>query len=215
MKSLINRDELRRLEKAAREKNKQHLYQWAVQFEKAISQEIQLEYEKAYDGQLGNSIDTFVLAIIYTLYRDSNVTVKPGKLEFFLDNLFKNVEKYKTMSIKPEDLQKDLARTKIDLSYIFYEHRTTEIVAIAVEDTVKREELIQEFKEHNWITLELDMQLTDDIKQKQKNIDMINMCDRLYFIGNSEVIDIYRQYAQNCSKPTIEITWKEELDATI
>ena len=41
---LINRDELRRLEKAAREKDNKHLVAWAEQFE----DQIRREYEKSF-----------------------------------------------------------------------------------------------------------------------------------------------------------------------
>lgn len=40
IESLLDRNEIRRLEKAAREKNKIHLACWAQQFEKQIQKEI-------------------------------------------------------------------------------------------------------------------------------------------------------------------------------
>ena len=63
----MDRFELRRLEKAAREKDKRHLIDWAKQYEDQIEANLRKEYEKVYQEEIQNSIDNFVVALSYTL----------------------------------------------------------------------------------------------------------------------------------------------------
>ena len=48
LKSLLNRDEIRRLEKAAKDKNKIKLATWAAQFEDQISEYYRKDFEEKY-----------------------------------------------------------------------------------------------------------------------------------------------------------------------
>ena len=64
MRNLLDRNELRRLEKAAREKDKKHLMEWAIAYEDMLRK----EYEKAYEDEIQNAIDNFLVAIAYTLH---------------------------------------------------------------------------------------------------------------------------------------------------
>ena len=48
MSSLLGRDEIRRLEKAARDKNKQKLIDWVRQFEHQLDTLLRKDYEKLY-----------------------------------------------------------------------------------------------------------------------------------------------------------------------
>ena len=63
MDSLLNRNEIRRLEKAAREKDKKHLLEWAIQFEDSIRR----IFEKEYQDEIQTSVDNFMIAVAYTL----------------------------------------------------------------------------------------------------------------------------------------------------
>ena len=46
----MNRNDIRRLEKAARDKNKQKLVEWGTQFENYIKEDYRRRYEKLYQG---------------------------------------------------------------------------------------------------------------------------------------------------------------------
>ena len=61
---LFDRNELRRLEKASREKNKEKLIEWGKAFESRI---IEL-YEKEYIKILQDSINNYMLIMIFSLH---------------------------------------------------------------------------------------------------------------------------------------------------
>ena len=50
----ISREEVRRLEKAAKDKNKQKLLDWANQFKEQLELELKDKYDKRYNGILIN-----------------------------------------------------------------------------------------------------------------------------------------------------------------
>ena len=68
MKKLLDRNELRRLTKAARDKDIRKLADWGSQFEDTIRQEYEKMFEDRVEEDLLSSIDHFIIAIIYTLH---------------------------------------------------------------------------------------------------------------------------------------------------
>lgn len=64
LKELLNRDELRRLQRAAKDKDIRKLADWGKQFENQIVK----EYEDIYKERLLEAIDNFILTIVYTLH---------------------------------------------------------------------------------------------------------------------------------------------------
>ena len=78
----IDMNEIRRLQKAARDGNKQHLADWFLQFDEQVrnehkkyaedvimkaNREMRAEYEKAFKEELAEAIDNYIIAIAYTL----------------------------------------------------------------------------------------------------------------------------------------------------
>lgn len=213
MDSLINREEIRRLEKAAREKDKKHLSDWAKSLEYRLSANIQKYYEKVYKDELANAIDTFILTIIYTLYNDSNIIIKKGKVPLFLDNLLKNIDRFRTGEAKKEDYEHYLTKDDIQIKDYHYQHRVTDVAAVVAtdENKTKKEQFIEELKTEQVIVLELDNTLSDDENQINKNVSMINMCTRMYTIGTNDTIEKYVQVASNANKPVMEVCWNESV----
>ena len=68
MESLLDRNEIRRLQKAARDKDIRKLAEWGSQFEDTIRQEYEKMFEDRVQEDLLSSIDHFIVAIIYTLH---------------------------------------------------------------------------------------------------------------------------------------------------
>lgn len=213
MRNLINRNEIRRLEKAAREKDKRHLAEWAQALENHISAELQRHYENIYQEELANAIDTFILVIIYTLNRDSNINAKKGKLPFFLDNILRNIDRFRTGEVKKEDYEKDLSRDGIQIKDYHYHHRVTDIVVVVTAKGYgnKKKQFIKQLQEEQVIVLELDNTINrENEAQINKNIDMINMCTRMYVIGTSDDIETYITAAQIAGKPVLEVILEDE-----
>lgn len=106
MRNLLDRNELRRLEKAAREKDKKHLMEWAVAYEDMLRR----EYEKAYEDEIQNAIDNFLVAIVYTLHFNEKTKFGPKKLADFMEDLMVTVDMYRMGEYKPDEYLEELKK---------------------------------------------------------------------------------------------------------
>ena len=68
MKKLLDRNELRRLTKAARDKDIRKLAEWGSQFEDSIREEYEKMFKDRVEEELLESINNFITAIVYTLH---------------------------------------------------------------------------------------------------------------------------------------------------
>ena len=105
---LMGRNELRRLEKAAREKDKKHLLEWADAFEQQVVTSVRQVYEQAYTEEVQSSIDNFIAALCYTLVYTEEWDFNPKNLGDFLSDLFATVDLYRTGESKPQEFREDL-----------------------------------------------------------------------------------------------------------
>ena len=112
LKSLINKDEIRRLEKAARDKDKHKLADWASQFEEQIRQ----EYNRAYHDELGSAIDIFTLTIVYTLHFNQMTKFGNKRIKDFMDDLYETIDMFRRGEAKPNDYKKQLEDDNIYIS---------------------------------------------------------------------------------------------------
>ena len=100
MDSLLNRNEIRRLEKAAREKDKKHLLEWARRFEDSIRR----IFEKEYQAEIQTSVDNFMIAVAYTLYFSEETVIKDKKdVGEFMSDLFSTLDLYRTGEYNPQE----------------------------------------------------------------------------------------------------------------
>ena len=108
IKSLINRDELRRLEKAAKDKNKIKLADWAKQFENQIAKEYQEKFEKDLKEGMSDTIDNFVLTIVYTLRFNESTKFGKKRIDSFMDDLLETIDMFRRGEAVPEDYRNQL-----------------------------------------------------------------------------------------------------------
>lgn len=102
--SLLNKNEFRRLQKAAQDKNMDKIYDWAVQLEVQIDQ----EYDKELEKELAESIDNFILTIVYTLHFHESTKFGNKRIEEFMRDLLETIDMFRRGEAKPEDYQKAL-----------------------------------------------------------------------------------------------------------
>ena len=76
----MDKNEVRRLEKAARDKNREKLFEWGNQFENQLRTELEKEYETKYKEDLQNAIDIFSIAIAYTLHFSESIRMGAKRL---------------------------------------------------------------------------------------------------------------------------------------
>ena len=113
LEKLFNRAELRRLEKAAKDKNKMKLAEWAEQFEIQVAKKYNNYYEKQYQEILSDSISNFLIAIVYTLHFNEKCKFGNDRISDFMDDLMAVVEGFKTGEYTPEEYKKELEQQKI------------------------------------------------------------------------------------------------------
>ena len=113
MSSLLGRDEIRRLEKAARDKNKQKLIDWIRQFEHQLDTLLRKDYEKMYQEEVNFSIQNFITAVAYSLYFSEENYIDKNNLADFMSDLFVTVDMFRTGEYKPEDYKEQLAEERI------------------------------------------------------------------------------------------------------
>jgi hypothetical protein len=87
IKELFDRNELRRLEKAAKDKNKEKMVDWGKAFEKRI---VDL-YEKEYIDIVQHTINNFILVIIFTLHFNEKLKFGKKRIDDFMNDLVATV----------------------------------------------------------------------------------------------------------------------------
>lgn len=119
----MDRNELRRLQKAARDNNKFKLAEWATQFENQVRAELEKRFEDYYQKQVSDTIDNFILAILYTLHFSENTKLGKKRLPDFMEDLFVSVDMFRTGEYNPNDYKEELEKCGIFLSDYTYEKR--------------------------------------------------------------------------------------------
>ena len=80
-----------------------------------LRKEYEQAYEKKYQTDLENSIDIFILAIIYTLHFNEKTRFGNGRIEDFMEDLFVTVDYFRTGEYDPEDYRKELQEDGINV----------------------------------------------------------------------------------------------------
>lgn len=110
-KKTIDMNEIRRLQKAAREKNISHLVDWLKQLDSSIRQ----EYEKAFEKSLANAIDDYVVAIAYALRFSEKTKFGEKRIKEFLDDVFISIDMFRTGEYDPEEYKQQLIDSGINI----------------------------------------------------------------------------------------------------
>jgi len=111
---LFDKNELRRLEKAAREKDKHKLIEWGTSFEKRI---IEL-YEQEYIKILQEGINNYMLVMIYSLHFNEKTRFGKKRIDDFMNDFMATVNGFTTGEFKPEEYEDMLKEDNIVLKRI-------------------------------------------------------------------------------------------------
>lgn len=183
---ILNRNELRRLEKAAREKDKRHLVDWAKQYDN----QIRLEYEKAYHEEIDHSINVFLTAVAYTAHFSEETKLGKKKLPEFMEDLFVSIDMFRTGEYKPEEYKEELEKNGIYQDMYDYNARRKRIITIV--GTLDNLDIIHS-KERE-LTLKGYMVFTNILYQVNTDevLDVYNskirISDELYIINEKQEI---------------------------
>lgn len=111
---LFDKNELRRLEKASREKDKKKLIEWGQAFEKRI---IEL-YEQEYINILGDGVNNFMLIMIYALHFNEKTKFGKKRIDDFMEDFIATVNGFASGEFKPQDYEEMLNKDNIYLKRI-------------------------------------------------------------------------------------------------
>lgn len=209
---ILNRTELRRLEKAAREKDKRHLVEWANQYDN----QIRLEYEKAYQDEINHSINVFLTAVAYTAHFSEETHLGKKKLPSFMSDLFVTIDMFRTGEYKPEEYKEELEKNGIYPDIYNYKTRTKRIITIVGMlddiDIIHSKERELTFKGYMVFTNIIYQVDNNEVLETYKN--KIRVSDELYIINRrdkelSKEIQEEIDYARSLKKL---ITYMEEPD---
>jgi len=119
----MDRSEIRRLQKAARDNNKMALAEWGTQFEDSIRRELEAVFEKRYEAELIQSIDNLIIAICFTgVFSESTAWTKDNINEYMSD-LFASLDMFRRGEYNVDDYIKQLKEYGIDLDDIITHNR--------------------------------------------------------------------------------------------
>ena len=163
--SILNRNEIRRLEKAAKSKDKTKLKEWAEQFENQII----LALDKVYNQEIQNSIDNMLIAILYSLYYSEETYIKKENIAEFMNDLFVTIDLYRTGEYTANEFKQQLEKVGVlltntyDYNYIYKKY--TDILDNDLVNFLKQ-------KHRKIITICGNNKYTDIILEKQKELTL-------------------------------------------
>ncbi|MBR3002883.1 MAG: hypothetical protein IKF38_04925 [Clostridia bacterium] len=111
---LFDRNELRRLEKAAREKDRTKLIEWGKAFEQRV---IDL-YEKEYIDILQHSINNFIIVMIFSLHFNEKTKFGKKRIDDFMEDFIEVVNGFTRGEFNPQEYEEMLNKDKIYLKKI-------------------------------------------------------------------------------------------------
>ena len=109
IRSLFSREELRRLEKAAKDKNKKKLSEWAKQFE----EQIDFQYQIKFKEELKEFIDILILVVVYTLHFNESTKFGGKRIDGFMKDLFETIDMFRRGEAVPDDYREQLKKDGI------------------------------------------------------------------------------------------------------
>lgn len=113
IKRIFDKNELKRLERAAKDKNKNKVIEWAESYEKAVDQEYYQKYEKGYHKVLSEAIDNFLIALSFTLHFNEKTRFGNDRLTDFMDDFMATINGFTTGEYSPEEYKQMLTEQKI------------------------------------------------------------------------------------------------------
>ena len=120
LEQLLSRSEIRRLEKAAREKNKQHLVDWIKNFTQEMDKEYRVEFEKAYQDEIQNTVDNIITSVAFTVCFSEDLNNRAQDVKGFMDDLYATIDMFRTGEYKPEDYAEKLKELGVNINVYDY-----------------------------------------------------------------------------------------------
>lgn len=179
LEKLINRDEIRRLEKAAREKDKKHLAEWAKKYEQQIEFIMRQYYEKMYQEEINDSINNFIFAVAYTAFFSEETNLNNETLPEFMSDLFATIDMYRTGEFTPQEYVKELSDNGFVVDDITYKPREHQVITVCGNFD---KNLFNKLSNQNKIVIFAN-------NNKELNVSKIRVADEVYITDEEKFKD--------------------------
>lgn len=155
----MDRYDVRRLQKAAREKDTKYLFEWATDLERRYRAQLTRMYDEAYDRTLADGIETILVAVVYTLYFSEETQLRDGAMQSFMEDMLATLDCYRTGEYSPTEFKEQLASAgvQLDLDYDY---------TAVYKDKLK--ELDDKIKEYDELCEQLRKRMVEDEQQQYK-----------------------------------------------
>lgn len=99
----MNREELRRLQKAARDNNKNKLNEWASLLQEQIRVDVCKFYEEEYEKVVQTTVDNMLTAMVYTIIYSEELNLKETDIPEFIKDLQSSIDQFRTGVYTPDE----------------------------------------------------------------------------------------------------------------
>ena len=134
--SLISTAEIRRLEKAARDKNKKKLADWAVALEQQIIRNVTEDMERRYALDVRDAWNNLFLALAYTIFGSEETKFNKEDIHPFLSDLFVTIDMYRTGEYKPDEYKQILEDNGVILDEYDYKKIYKDFIKVSDNELI-------------------------------------------------------------------------------
>lgn len=117
----MDRNELKRLQKAAKSNDKLSLGIWASNFEMQIRGDLERLYRQKYINDLTDSVDILLTAIAYTLHFSEEIKLGRKRLPKFMEDLIVTIDMFRTGEYNNAEYREELKKCGIVFADYNYE----------------------------------------------------------------------------------------------
>lgn len=112
----LNRDEYRKIKNMSKEE----LERWLERRNTLTYESLRRVFEKEYQDEVDNTINNFLIAIVYTLVFTEEIHLEKGAAAGVIEDLLATVDMFKSGEYKPEDYEKALKEKGISFEKYDY-----------------------------------------------------------------------------------------------
>ena len=108
LKELFDRNELNRLERALKDKNKLKIAEWGMQFENTIKQKYEEIFKEELEKQVKQAIERYMIMIVFTLHFNEKLNFDGNTIRDFMQDVMAGVDGFSSGEYSLEEYKQML-----------------------------------------------------------------------------------------------------------
>lgn len=108
LEKLFDKNELNRLERAVKDKNKSKVVEWGMQFENTIKERYNVLYKEELEKQVKLAIERYMIIIIFTLHFNEKLNFDEKTIEDFMEDVMAGIHSFDTGEYSLEEYKQML-----------------------------------------------------------------------------------------------------------